>query len=84
MQNRIPMGTLVIAALLASGSFAWGAEPVPAPGTAAGTPMKMDEPMPTKMAKPGTKLGDVKRAAEKKDREMKPMMEKESADWAKK
>ena len=46
--------------------------------------MNMDEPMPIKMAKPGTKKGDVKKAAEKKEREMKPMMDRESAGRAKK
>ena len=41
-------------------------------------PMKMDEPMPIKMKKEGTKKGDVKTAAEKKDREMREMMQKET------
>ena len=40
--------------------------------------------MPIKMAKPGTRKGDVKKAAERKAREMKPMMDKESAGAAKK
>ena len=46
--------------------------------------MKMDEPMPIKMTKKGMKKGDVKKAAEMKEREMKPMMEQESAGAAKK
>jgi hypothetical protein len=43
----------------------------------ASKPMKMDEPMPGEMKKPGMKTGDVKKAAGKKDREMKAMMQKE-------
>ena len=39
--------------------------------------MPMNEPMPTKMAKPGMKTGDVGKAAEKMDRRMKPMLDKE-------
>lgn len=71
---------LVSAALLISGFCAYGADS----SSTLGKPMKMDEPMPTKMAKPGMKKGDVKKAAEKKEREMKAMMDKESAGGAKK
>jgi hypothetical protein len=39
--------------------------------------MKMDEPMPTGMAKPGMKKGDVKNSAEKKQTEMEKMMREE-------
>jgi len=42
-------------------------------------PAKMNEPMETKMMKPGMKVGDVKKAAAKKERELKPMLKKESA-----
>jgi len=41
-------------------------------------PMPMNEPMPTKMAKPGMKTGDVKKAAEKADRRMKPLLDKDA------
>jgi len=40
-------------------------------------PMKMDEPMSGEMKRKGMKKGDVKRAAEKKEREMKDMIENE-------
>ena len=43
----------------------------------AGKAMQMDEPMPTKMKKPGMKKGDVKQAGEKKKKEMQPMLDKE-------
>lgn len=43
----------------------------------ASQPMKMDEPMSGEMKKPGMKTGDVKKAAEKKEREMKALMQKE-------
>jgi hypothetical protein len=43
-----------------------------------GKPMKMEEPMPIPMKKPGMKKGDVKKAADKKEREMTPVIEKES------
>lgn len=39
--------------------------------------MRMHEPMATGMTKPGMKKGDVRSAAEKKAREMQPMMEQE-------
>jgi hypothetical protein len=70
----------VIAALLFPGFRAYGADSRSTPGRS----MNMDEPMPIKMAKPGMKIGDVKKAAEKKEREMKAMMDKESAGGAKK
>ena len=41
------------------------------------TPMDMDQSMPTGMAKPGMKLGDVKNSAEKKRAEMEKMMHEE-------
>jgi len=40
-------------------------------------PMKMDEPMSGEMMKKGMKKGDVKKAAEEKEREMKAKLEKE-------
>jgi len=40
-------------------------------------PMKMDEPMTGEMMKKGMKKGDVKKAAEEKEREMKAKLEKE-------
>ncbi len=46
--------------------------------------MKMDEPMHGEMKKKGMKKGDVKKAAERKGQEMKPVMEKERAGGAKK
>lgn len=39
--------------------------------------MKMDEPMTSGMMKKGMMKGDVKNAADKKDKEMQPMMEQE-------
>ena len=75
-----PLNALVAGALLVAGFCAYGADS----SSTSGKPMKMDEPMPTKMAKPGMKKGDVKKAAEKKEREMKPMMDKEAAGGVKK
>jgi len=46
--------------------------------------MKMDEPMHGEMKKESMKKGDVKKAAKKKEREMKPMIEKEAAGSTKK
>ena len=80
MAGMKSLKALVVGALLVTGFCAYGADSSPTPGK----PMKMDEPMPTKMAKPGMKQGDVKKAAEKKEREMKPMMDKEAGGWAKK
>jgi hypothetical protein len=74
-------GAFAFIALLATGICAHAADPNSAASSA---PMKMDEPMPSKMAKQGTKKGDVKKSAEKKERRLKPMLEKESAGEAKK
>ena len=41
---------------------------------------KMEEPMAGKMKRPGMKQGEVKKAAEKKRRDMKPMLEKEEKE----
>ena len=43
-------------------------------------PAKMEEPMAGKMKKPGMKQGDVKKQAAKKQRAMKPMIEKEEKE----
>ena len=64
---------LALALCAASGLRAAG------PDRVGGKPMKKDEPMKTGMMKPGMKVGDVKKAAEKRESELKPMMEKESA-----
>ncbi len=71
---------IVGAFLPGTGIHATAADSKPASGKS----MNMDEPMPIKMAKPGMKKGDVKSAAEKKEREMKPMLEREAAGAAKK
>ena len=72
--------TFLVVALLLFGFRSFGADS----SSAEKKSMNMDEPMPIKMAKPGTRKGDVKKAAERKAREMKPMMDKESAGVAKK
>ncbi len=72
-----PLETIALAAILAAGAGAWGAD-------APGKPMKMDEPMHGEMKKKGMKKGDVKKAAKKREREMKPILEREAAGSAKK
>ena len=72
-----PLEAIALAAILAAGTGAWAAD-------APGKPMKMDEPMHGEMKKKSMKKGDVKKAAEKKERDMKPMMEREAAGSAKK
>ena len=47
------------------------------PAPIAKKPMKMDEPMAGEMKKQGMMKGDMKKAAENKEREMKGEMEKE-------
>jgi hypothetical protein len=71
-----PLEVVALAAILAASTGAWGAD-------APGKPMKMDEPMHGEMKKKGMKKGDVKKAAEKKGRRMKPMVEREPAGAAK-
>src|SRR5205814_6734350 len=51
------------------------AKPTPPPSRTP-QPMKMKEPMAGEMKKEGMAKGDVRKAAEEKEREMKPMMEK--------
>ena len=72
-----PLETIALAAILAAGTGAWAAD-------APGKPMKMDEPMHGDMKKKGMKKGDVKKAAKKREREMKPILEREAAGSAKK
>ncbi|HZF19206.1 MAG TPA: hypothetical protein VE008_05805 [Burkholderiales bacterium] len=72
-----PLEAIAMAAILATGTGAWAAD-------APGKPMKMDEPMHGEMKKKSMKKGDVKKAAEKKQRDMKPLIEKEQAGSAKK
>jgi hypothetical protein len=43
-------------------------------------PARIEEPMAGKMKRPGMKQGGVKKAAEKKQRVMKPMLEKEEKE----
>jgi pentapeptide MXKDX repeat protein len=73
-------GLLTVAAAcavaIATGTSALAADP-PKADSAKSKPMNMDEPMAGAMKKEGMKKGDVKKAAEKKDREMRKMMEKE-------
>lgn len=45
-------------------------------------PMKMDQPMPGEMKKEGMRKGDVSKAAAKKQRDMKDVMEKEEKAMA--
>jgi hypothetical protein len=72
-----PLEAIALAAILAAGTGAWGAD-------APGKPMKMDEPMHGEMKKKGMKKGDVKKAAKKREHEMKPIREREAAGSAKK
>jgi hypothetical protein len=73
-----PLRAIAAIAIFTAGSGAYPAdEPV-------GKPMKMDEPMRGEMKRKTMKKGDVRKAAEKKAREMKPMMDKETARAAKK
>ena len=74
------MKPLEIAALATFLAASAGASAADAPGK----PMKMDEPMHGEMKKKSMKKGDVKKAAKKKERELKPMLEKEAAGSAKK
>lgn len=66
----------VYVAMIVAGACAVGvvlaADPKPA--------AKMEEPMAGKMRKPGMKQGDVKKAAQKKRRDMKPKLEKEEKE----
>ena len=72
-----PLEAIALAAILAAGTGAWAAD-------APGKPMKMDEPMHGEMKKKSMKKGDVKKAAEKREREIKPILEREAAGSAKK
>jgi len=62
--------TVYAALIVAAGAFAADTKP----------PAKMEEPMAGKMRKPGMKQGDVKKAAQKKHRDMKPKLEQEEKE----
>ena len=66
------MRFLVLALIFAGAAFA--AEPA----------KKANEPMAGKMKKPGMKQGDVRKSAEKKKKEMKPVLDQESKSMEKK
>ena len=74
--SRFPKPILSATIVVALALCGWPAladdPPKPAP-----KPMKMKEPMSGEMKKPGMTKGDVKKAAQKKDRDMKEPMEKE-------
>ena len=72
-----PLQIVAVAAILAAGTWARAAD-------APGKPMKMDEPMHGEMKKKSMKKGDVRKAAKKKEREMKPILEREAAGSEKK
>jgi len=72
-----PLEAIALAAILVAGTGAWAAD-------APGKPMKMDEPMHGEMKKGSMKKGDVKKAAKKRERELKPVIEKEAAGSTKK
>ena len=72
-----PLAIIALAAILAAGA---GARAADAPGK----PMKSDEPMHGEMKKQSMEKGDVRKAAKKKEREMKPILEREAAGSAKK
>jgi len=44
--------------------------------------MEMDEPMSTKMMKPGMRMGDVKKDADRRTRDMKPKLDREEKSIA--
>ncbi len=68
---------IAVAASLAPG-LAAPADDVRTTQQAAQPPMNMNEPMPIKMRKEGMKTGDVRKAAQKREREMKAALQKES------
>jgi pentapeptide MXKDX repeat protein len=75
--RRVLLSLAVACALvLATGTGALAAD-LPKANTAKSKPMNMDEPMAGEMKKESMKKGDVKKAAEKKDREMRKMLEHE-------
>jgi hypothetical protein len=63
---------LYVALIIAGACTAFAADTKP--------PAKMEEPMAGKMKRPGMKQGEVKKAAEKKQRAMKPKLEKEEKE----
>ena len=72
----LKLSAAVIAPLLSCATLA--ADPSPAAEVPKHQPtMKMNEPMPTGMAKEGMKKGDVKNLADKKTKAMRPMMAQE-------
>ena len=85
-RRALMRGAAACAVVTATGlAFGFGALAADEPRVAQATerePMKMDEPMSGEMKKKGMKKGDVKKAAEKKEREMRDMIENEEKSMA--
>jgi len=71
--NALTTAAAIVAVCLASGALAADASL----GGAGAKNMQTDEPMSTKMMKPGMKKGDVKKHTDEKFRVIKPALDKE-------
>jgi hypothetical protein len=76
-ERALTIAAAIVAACLASGSFAADPSPGADAPRAGKKKMETDEPMSTKMMKPGMRRGDVKKDADERLRRMKPALDRE-------
>ncbi len=76
-EKALTIAAAIVAACLASGTFAADASLSADTPKAGKKKMQMDEPMSTKMMKPGMRKGDVKKDADERLQRMKPALDKE-------
>ena len=77
LEKALAIVTAIVATCLPSGTFAAAASLSADAPKAAKNKMQMDEPMSTKMMKPGMRKGDVKKDADERLQRMKPALDKE-------
>ena len=81
-KKALTIAAAICGACLGSGSLAAEASPGADAPKVGNKAMQMDEPMSTKMMKPGMKKGDVKKDADEKLRGMKPALDQEEKSMA--
>ena len=77
LEKALAIVTAIVATCVASGTIAADASLGADAPKAAKNKMQMDEPMSTKMMKPGMRKGDVKKDADERLQRMKPALDKE-------
>ncbi len=77
LHQALTISAALLAACLVSSVLAADTPPAADAPRVAKKKMEMDQPMSTKMMKPGMKMGDVKKDADQRARDMKPKLDRE-------